>query len=377
MVRTYLKNKDFEEPCFNKAFRILNASKKVLIWGDEDPDGITATSIMKILFDFIGIENIYYVPSRKNDGIGLNIGSLESMMNLGFDTVITVDCGIVNNKQIKYLKNRHINVIITDHHIPYNKLEKGAVYIDTHLLKNRKFSHLSGAGLSLAFSLYAASKKLDIEFDKIDVNILRKVFALASIGTKCDRVQIKGYNKKIRMSALQISDTYEVFSKFKDENEMCGIIASSKTSGRKNSAVEIFTGLSTERKAELQAGKMNQSRINFRLTADRWLKLVRKKIDLSKRMIIVKDLRLDAQFSGIIASRLTEELHKPVLIISKRGKNYSGESRSEGKFNWIELFEKYSNLFISWGGHKQAAGFSIKKEHIDAFIDMLDDDYNS
>lgn len=376
MDRTGLTGRDFSQQCFKKALDILIRSKKVLIWGDEDPDGITAVSIMKTAFDEAGIPNIYYVPSRKSDGIGLNASKLKSLSKKKYDTVITVDCGIVNSTEIRSLIKKKINVIITDHHIPYRKLERGAVYIDTHMLANRKFRHLSGAGLSAVFSLYILSEARKTEIDELDSSKVERIFSLASLGTLCDRVEIKGYNRKIMELSSPVNRIFPSFYKFSGNGELCGIISSSKTDGAENPAVDIFTGKIRGKRAERIVKKLKRERDDYSSKAGKWHSNLRKKTDPGKNLIILRDLRMDSKYSGMAASRISEELKKPVLIIARRGAGYSGEARSSIRFNWIKVFKKYSGMFTSWGGHRQAAGFSIKKEKIDAFIGLLDDDYN-
>ncbi len=367
MGRKILEYSDFNDKYFDNAYKIIKKSKNILVWGDEDPDGMTATAVLVKALQLMNKKVNYYVPSRERDGIGLNIKKLKILMKkYKFDTLITVDCGSVNNNEIEFSLNEKKKVIITDHHVPYKTLVKKVPYINTHLLKSKKFKDLAGVGVSLILSTYIIKKHFKLYSYMKALHYINENIYISIAGTICDRVKIKGFNKYLYDYKDEFSNIFPDFDFCNNDYScICGLIYMSKTEGLKNIIVDYFIKNKESKKIIKQLNikrKKNIKRIE-NLT-ERTLK----KIDKNKKIVLYYNSKIHWSFIGVVASRISAELNKPVCIISKKDNYYVGEVRSDVKFNWIKILNRFSEYFINWGGHKQAAGFSIEKEQLNAFI---------
>lgn len=374
-----LNKKDFSYKYFSDALKIVKMSRRILVWGDEDADGITSTAILVRSLRSAGKKTDYFIPSRKRDGIGITLKGLKKIQRKSFDTLITVDCGSVNSSEIEELIKRNKKVIITDHHIPHSRLVHGVPYINPHILKNEKFKHLSGAGVAFVFSVYlqnelglCSSLKESWDFD-------RKNLSLTGLGTRCDRVKMNSLNSLFVSSAEKLSYHFKEIkdSGLKDE-ELCSAVTSSKTRITRNMMVEIFTESSNPaHKEKVKYLKICRKRaIEYKKNINRLYGRIKRKTEIkgAKKRLLIFDRQIEHKYIGVIAGRLSEELKKPVCIIGAKGRYLSGECRSVKPYDWVGVLEGYKNFFLSWGGHRQAAGFTLKGEMIEHFIDVFNTD---
>lgn len=373
-----VEEKDFSYPDFRKAFLILRKSNKILVWGDEDADGITATIIMIKTLKFLGKNVEYFIPSRLKDGIGLVDKKVNFFLKKDFDTIITVDCGSVNHDLIKKIKLSGKNIIITDHHIPYRERVEKVPYINPYFIGSKKFKNLSGSGLSFIFSLYLLKKfkKVRNYYDAFLFDPLN--LCLAAVGTRCDKVKVDKTNEQILKYHDGIFYHIPLIKEFDfDDSNICGIFANSKTIGLKNPFVEFVLD---EKKKEdfylfLKNTKKNVEK--FKRMIDKYIeKLDRKSYEKEKFIIIFSDI--DYKYVGVLSSILSKKYNKPVCVIGKKRGVYGGECRYDAEnFNWLEILKLFEKFFEGYGGHKKAAGFEIRKERIDEFISEFNTRLNS
>ncbi len=377
MGRTHLKSEYFENPVFRKALSVIKKSKKIIVFGDEDPDGISASAILAYTLNECGFKTDYYVPSRENEGIGLNINRIRQFARRHYDLIITVDCGSVNHDEIKYAEESGMKVIVTDHHIPYKGIMKGLLLINPHVLDVKHFNDLSGSGVAMVFSAYIFRhmRKLK-DYDEM-FSQYRRLTAIAGIGTLCDKVKRTPLNKYLISQIKILPEYYPAFEGCVDESCLCGIIHGSKTRGLKNACVDIFLGRQSIKASKKAIGTWKQKRTLYRKHLDKLMKRIEKHIDRGSNVILIYDPHIDAKYSGAIASMITYKTSKPVCIIGKRHSTFTGEARASGRFNWVGVFRKYEQYFDNWGGHKLAARFSIGRRNVEAFIDRFNADFNS
>ncbi|MFO8061435.1 MAG: DHH family phosphoesterase [bacterium] len=377
MDKKILNYTDFRHPYFKSALAKVRGADNILVWGDEDPDGITATAIMVRCLRRIGKNVIYHIPSRKKEGIGLNRKKLKYFIDRReFDLLITVDCGSVNAEEIQYLNECSKDVIITDHHIPYKGRYDSAEIINPHILNNESFTHLAGAGVALIFAVYLEKQILQFRQYNDVLADNEYYLVLASIGTKCDRVTIKGLNQSI---IKYIDMTYKYFPVLAavGEDEICGLVHQSKTERNKNPLVEIFTGRYSQKRAEQTVRKLVSRKKRAERKMERLKKQAFDRADASGSFIIYIDRTMDGGFAGLIASALKDRYKKPCCVIAKRNSDLIGEARSDGEINWVDTLSGFSDYFQNWGGHKQAAGFTIKEERLDEFINSITADIDN
>lgn len=377
MDKKILNYTDFRHPYFKSALAKVRDADNILVWGDEDPDGITATAIMLRSLRRIGKDAIYHIPSRKKEGIGLNRKKLKYFIEKKeFDLLITVDCGSVNAEEIHYLNECGKDVIITDHHIPYKGRYDSVEIINPHILNNESFNNLAGAGVALIFAVYLEKHMLQLrQYNDALINNEHSL-VLASIGTKCDRVKIRGLNQYI---TGYIDKIYKYFPFLEDieKDDICGLVHQSKTERNRNPFVEILAGRYSLKRSAQTVRRLMDKKNRAEMKIERIKKQVFKRADTSGNVIIYIDRNMDGEFAGLIASALKDRYEKPCCVIARRNSDLIGEARSDGDINWVKTLSDFSDYFQNWGGHKEAAGFTIKEEKLDEFIDSITADIDN
>jgi single-stranded-DNA-specific exonuclease len=367
---------DFKHKYFKDAVEIIKSSKRILVWGDEDSDGITSTAIMMRTLKAVGKRADYFIPSRKRDGIGITNNGIKRINEKEFDTVMTVDCGSVNYAEIKKIIKKNKRVIITDHHVPHDRLIAGVPYINPHLLKNDKFSNLSGAGVAFILSqLLLVTFKVCSDFEEA-WEYDNKNLSLAALGTKCDRVKEDSINSALLKSIKHFKRDFTVFGDVKvKEQDLCSVVATSKTAERRNMMVEIFTEnnkINADRKITHISNCLSQVNEYRKNIQTHYSKLKRAlKLNGEEKRILLVEEDIEYKYIGVLAGILTEETGIPVCIIGKRDAEFTGECRAKNVYNWVEFLKTLKAYFVSWGGHPQAAGFTLKGEKIELFINAF------
>ena len=172
---------------------IKDTGKHILIYGDYDVDGITATSLLTLFFRDIGVRSDYYIPSRSN-GYGLSVKSIDEVLSeFNPDLIITVDCGITSVEEVEYIKSKGIDIVITDHHTPQSILPD-CIIINPHL-ENLKFRDLCGCGV--AFKIIEA-------YYNLDKDMYIKYLPIVAIGTVADVVPLKSDNRIMVQLGLSV-----------------------------------------------------------------------------------------------------------------------------------------------------------------------------
>ncbi len=355
--------------------RIISAIKnkeKIVVYSDYDADGITAAAILwETLFD-LGADVMPYVPHRIKEGYGLFIPAIEKMAANGVDLIITVDQGVTATKQVDAANKLGIDVVITDHHVLPQVTPKAFALV--HSLK------LCGAGVAwrLCWEIIGLYKP---DYQK---KLLEKL-ELAAIATVADLVPLNGACRSIVKFGLeQLSQTKRPGLK--------SLMRDSKISGdmgtyeighilapRINAMGRIEHGLDSlrlicaknqeqaDRLASLLA-KTNSKRQDLTSGA---VTSAFEQIDIQQLVGVVASDQWHEGVIGLVASRLVDAHHKPMIVIS-RGETFSkGSARSIPGFNIVEAIRNSSEFLVDAGGHPMAAGFTIETRHIASFTKKI------
>ncbi len=373
------------EKALGRIKKAIKNKEKVIIYGDYDVDGITASAILWETLHMLGAQVLPYIPHRVEEGYGLSIKGIENILNQKSDDsrlqladvklIITVDNGIVAQDAVTFANSRGIDVIITDHHTLSPTLPDAYAIVHT--------TKLCGAGIAY---LLAQELKIKNEKLKIEDNILE----LAALGTVADLVPLTEANRSIVKFGLEkLSHTkrlglQELFKEAgcKTGNlgvyEVGHIIAPRlNATGRMASAMDSLRLLCTKdrQKAESLAallGTTNRERQNVMIEAARHASLsIHEKKEL-KKLLIVSHGSYPEGVIGLVAGRLVEEFYRPAIVISKGGKYSKGSVRSISGFNIIEFLRQSSEFFVNIGGHPMAAGFTIETEKIEKMQETLE-----
>lgn len=371
-------------------FIIEKRDKKETVWiyGDYDVDGITSTSLLYLAFKEIGMNVEYYIPLR-DEGYGLNKHALKEIKDAGGNFVITVDCGISSIEEVDYANELRMDIIITDHHEINNELPKAHCVINCKREDNiYDFKSLAGVGTAFMLVL-ALFKKLNIEESAY------KYLDIAAIGTVADIVPLVEDNRIIVKRGLeQLKKTKwngvntllrKIFPDFRereyDTYDIGFIIAPVfNAAGRLEDAkmgVELFTSDDNKICDELSYTliEKNAERKNIQSEIfDNVINEIENRKLYEKNVIVVAKEKFHHGVIGIVASKVIDRYYKPAIImeIKKNEGIATASCRSIEGFNIIEALNSMKELFVKYGGHAGAAGFSIPIENIEIFEERLD-----
>ena len=362
--------------------KAIDNNEKILIFGDYDVDGTTATALMVRYLRKINANVDSYIPDRYAEGYGLSDKGIDFAAENGVNLLITVDCGIKGNEKIDYANSRGIDVIVCDHHTAGDEIPNAIAVLDPKRPDcNYPFSELSGCGV--AFKLlqgYVQKHNKPIE----DIICYLDLVAV-SIGS--DIVPIIDENRTLAFYGLQklntnpctglesIIDLTDLSSK---EIQINDIVF--KIGPRINAAGRIDTGktavdLLTTRDKDfaLQIGNSIDGMNSYRKEIDRniteeALAQIESDPDNDKKYTtVVFSESWHKGVVGIVASRLTETYYRPTIVLTENNGLVVGSARSVEGFDLYKAITSCSDLLENFGGHTFAAGLSMKKENLNEF----------
>ena len=361
------------DECVKKACRrILEAkdnNEKIFVVGDYDADGICAASIMKILLDKLGIENDYYIPNRFTDGYGLNEDIVLKAKDNNSDLIITVDNGVKALDAINKTKELGMDIIITDHHTIEEEIKDVLVVHPNYM--SEEYEYLCGAAVALEISRYLIGDD-------------ERSIALAAVASIADVMVLSKETREIVKAGLEIIKKKIPYSIYALNNggeidyETIGFQIAPKLNCVGRLADKADVNVMPEyliSDSHIFIDDISREINNFN---EERKELQRIQVNKAKEMmnddpfIIVADESFHEGVNGIVAGRLTEEFNKPSLVMSIKDDIYKGSARSIEGINLIELFK--DNEYVEGGGHKSAAGYSVKKEDFKAFYDKCQSD---
>ncbi len=357
----------------------IKNNERIVIYGDYDADGVCSAAILSLYFAEQGIEVFTHIPSRIADGYGLNTETIERIIEeCSPDLILTCDCGISGYKEVEDACDLGVDVIVTDHH-EVSDIIPNCIVIDPHQSDCfYPFEYLCGAGVALKLveamgGLEAAEKYLD----------------LAAVATIADLVPLVDENRLIVQLGLKaVSDIKNIGLKhLLLSQNLSGAITSSDISfkiaprinaaGRMGDAYSAFELFTTDNIEKIQ-NIINDINENNNQRKELCVKLYNeaiadlKKEDLvTRRCIMLSHPLWEKGITGIVAARLAGEFNRPSFILVKSGNSYKGTARSIPEINIYSLLSDASDLLLEFGGHSQAAGFSILPENIEKFKDHV------
>lgn len=362
--------------------KTMEEGGSIVVYGDYDVDGITATSIVYRFLKRCGASVSYYIPERQSEGYGLNLEALEGLIAKGTDLVITVDCGISSYDIVEAVRNR-LALVITDHHEAPSLIPRAVAVVD-HKQPNCPYPDKNLAGVGVAYKLCQAIwQERTGEVYQADLDIV-------ALGTVADVVPLVGENRilvKAGLSKMQVQPNRGIealidVAGLKDRKITAGHIGFTlaprlNAAGRvahATRAVELLTTPSQEEAYEI-AEELQETNLE-RQTLERDIHEMARQ-DVLKQgsdadyVVVVGGQDWHPGVIGIVASRLVEEFYKPTLVISIKDGIGKGSCRSIDNCNIYEALQSAEDLLIQFGGHQAAAGFSIKEDKIPALRDRL------
>ena len=378
-----------------KAVKIIREAirKNINIWiyGDYDVDGITSTAVLYLALKELGAENVsYYIPIR-DEGYGLNNDALKKIKDSGGELVITVDCGITAFEEIKFANSINLPVIITDHHnLQGKKVPEALAVINPKRIENEyTFESLAGVGtvFMLVLSLFESYGKMEEAFEYLD---------LVSIGTIADIVPLLSENRILTRFGLEKLPftknrglaflLYKLFNSGENKGnnpkseystyDVGFIIAPVfNAAGRLKDAKMVVKLLTSDNNREIEIIVKELINKNFerKELQNRIVEMIEKNIEKNKInedfVIIDYSPEYHHGIIGIAASKIVDTYYKPVIIMEvKEDEGIAvGSCRSIEGFNILNVLQSMPELFVKFGGHAGAAGFTIPIKNIELF----------
>ncbi|MEO0293251.1 MAG: DHH family phosphoesterase [candidate division WOR-3 bacterium] len=346
----------------------IKKGKRILIWGDEDIDGITSTLIMKFLFkDLFDIEVSYYIPNREKEGYGLSKGGIDKAQEQGIDLIITVDSGTDSFEEVEYLKSKGMEVIITDHHELKEKIPK-VPFLNPKFLPFG-YKNLAGAGVAFKFAdcIYYEYKG---EKAKTWTKKIPEIPILAFIGTIVDKVPLVDENRILYCEGLKLLKEAKKppFSLFSNKNDILNELKPI-SSGKSNLIFKFFSADSIEEADRIYGILKSNYKAWDKNVREEFL-AIKEELENGKRVVFRKNLNY--KIASGLANRAKDFCKAPVVVIYSTGSSIRGECRGPSDSDLLSLLKKLEYLLIDYGGHKSACGFTLERENIEEFKEKME-----
>lgn len=370
------------------------AGRRIVIYGDYDVDGITATTILWHALKLIGADVRFYIPSRLDEGYGLNLAAVEQLANDGAELIITVDCGITAAAEAARARALGVELIITDHHAPQEQLPSDTLIVHPTACGASPNPHLCGAGVALkvAWALgqaHAAATRVNDAFREF----LMDATAFTALGLIADVVPLTGENRILtsfglrhlrhtRNAGLQALltvsglankpsyDDFDVGFKLAPRLNAVGRM------GHARLAVELFTRADGPRAEEiagiLDAHNRQRQEVERKIVKQAEARVLERGMHRdSVHGIVLADDTWHPGVIGIVASRLVDRFHRPTVLIALENGVGQGSGRSVEHFPLNEVLAACDEHLLSHGGHAKAAGLRLRADQVDAFTDAF------
>ncbi len=366
----------------SRIYQALLSGENITIYGDYDVDGITATALLVEGLTMLDGKATPYIPHRMTEGYGLKTTALEKLKNQGTSLVITVDCGITAITEVKKAKRLGLDIIITDHHTPLNEIPQALAIVNPKLPdSNYPFSQLSGVGVAFKF-LEALFQGMGREAE------LDRLVDLVALGTVADMAPLIEDNRYLVMKGLKLMNTSprpgirEMVNQVGlDMGKIDAECISWVLAPRLNAAGRLAHALTSYKLLMTQSSKEAQELANWlemknlerqNITA-KTLAKAREQIIAQgiSPLLMAQDQDYPVGIAGLVASRLAEEFYRPSIVVKVGEQLSSGSCRSIPEFNIIQALSKCGHLLSYFGGHSQAAGFSLPTKNLAHLKTML------
>ena len=343
----------------NKA---MGRKERIMVYGDYDVDGTTAVALVyKFLQQFYS--NIdYYIPDRYNEGYGVSKKGVDYAAETGVKLIIVLDCGIKAVEEITYAKEKGIDFIICDHHVPDDVLPPAVAILNPKRFDSTyPYDHLSGCGVGFKF-MQAFAINNGIEFHQ-----LTPLLDLVAVSIASDIVPIMGENRVLAyhgLSEREITMSDIVF-KIGPRINASGRIQN----GKKAVDLLIEKDFQAALEKSNQINQFNETRKDLdKSMTEEANKIVDHLEKLSeRRSIVIYNEAWHKGVIGIVASRLTEIYYRPAVVLTRTDNLATGSARSVSGFDVYKAIEHCRDLLENFGGHTYAAGLSMKIENVPEF----------
>ena len=347
---------------------LSDKDKRFFIVGDYDCDGICATVVIKKLFEDLGIESNYYIPSRSKQGYGLNNDIVKTAYDNGFKALICVDNGVVAYDQMAYARSLGLKTYVIDHH-EYEKQIEVDGFLHPNLFP-KQYSDMCAAGLSCLLS------------NSFRHDDLTSVYG--GLATLADMVSVFGYNRYLLKQMIEILGRgqilpimyllagNEVSYDSLSYNVIPKINAVSRLEEMMNVNYVVRYLLDNSAQCMKYLNKIEEVNRTRKDLTTQMSALAERLCDNRKNIILVRSDVFKEGLCGLIANRLLSLYGKPVIILAQKNKELKGSGRAPAGFDLFGYLSEAKQLFNAYGGHAQAVGLSMNEENYDQLISFIE-----
>lgn len=378
----------------------ISSNEKILIYGDYDVDGTSAVALVYSFFKKHYSQVEFYIPDRYIEGYGISTLGIDFAADNGFALIIALDCGIKSVEKVLYASSKGIDFIICDHHRPGHEIPAAVAVLDPKREDcNYPYDELSGCGLGFKL-VQAYAQKNGIPFEE-----LYSYLDLVAISIASDIVQITGENRILSYFGLKLINTNPrpgieavlqysniirrpvsqqsnecIFSRSLSINDLVFLVgprinaAGRMESGRNSVMILIAPNLEEALIIGKDIDNYNTERRNLdALNTQQAIDMINGSEKLLKaKSTIVYHPDWHKGVIGIVASRLTETFYRPTIVLTESNGLICGSARSVKDFDIYDAIDDCKDLLEHFGGHKYAAGLSLKKENLELFMNKFE-----
>ncbi|MBF0286673.1 MAG: single-stranded-DNA-specific exonuclease RecJ [SAR324 cluster bacterium] len=380
----YLMRDMKEAVCLLK--RTILSNKRIVILGDYDVDGITATTMMTLFLNECGCNNTdYFIPNRFEHGYGLTQASVDVLLGMKPDLVLTVDNGITAVREVQRLHEHGIKTLITDHHLPYqDNIPAGVILNPNHPDCNYPDKKISGCGVALKLLMAMRKEFRDSQYwssQRPEPN-LKSYLDLAALGTVADVVPLVNENRLLVYHGIKVMNTQPRFgiqalAQLKNVRTITSQTLAFQfapllnAAGRMHEAsagVKLLLSTDLHKAAEI-AKSLDQVNNERRTREAQMLQLALEQAKglQHKSSLVVTSSEFHEGISGIVAARLMEHFYKPAFVFAVNGEFYKGSARSIPELHIKNALDQCQGYLEKYGGHAAAAGCTIHQSRFEAF----------
>lgn len=378
-------------PAVERLVKAHDTGEYITIYGDYDVDGITATSVLLDAFKSFGFRDVRsFIPNRFVEGYGLTIDAIERIAKTGAKLIVTVDCGSLSHKEIIRANELGMDVIVTDHHNVAPEMPPAIATINPKRT-DHSYPFIDLPGVGVAFKLVQA---LQTRLPGLEKGQEKWLLDLVALGTVCDVVTLLDENRahvywglrviqRTRRPGLRALLAVANVEPSQITARTFGFVLGPRlnAAGRLETAQHGLDLLTTTdpREALKIAQKLETMNINRRANQDKIFKEASAQAETRKDdpVLVVSAANWSHGIVGIVAAKLLEKYKKPTFVIEEMGEEAKGSARSYGDFSAADAIRASDDHIIKGGGHKLAAGVTLRTDKIDDFRKSVNDFYKS
>ncbi|MBB2146894.1 single-stranded-DNA-specific exonuclease RecJ [Pedobacter sp. LMG 31464] len=364
----------------------LQNQEKILVYGDYDVDGTTSVALTYSFFSQFTSEIAYYIPDRHKEGYGISTAGIDFAKEHGFTLIIALDCGIRSVDKIAYANSLGVDFIICDHHLPGEELPNAVAVLDPKRADcEYPFKELSGCGIGFKLA-QAYCQVNDLPDEKYEQYLdLCMVSIAADIVPIVDENRVMAHFGLIKLNEnpctglkalMQIAGKTESYSITDVVFLLAPRINAAGRMGDAKDAVKVLLSdevvLADEQSLFINSQNTERKSFDQNITLEALAIIEESELLMNRKTTVVYQQDWNKGVIGIVASRLTEKYYRPTIVLTESNGNYTGSARSVAGYDLYEALLSCSDLLEQFGGHKYAAGLTIKPENLIPFSEKFE-----